>query len=245
MQFQQWISERLLTVEVLREHWLCTEAVDDNGYVDFEGFVEYLAVIVRYIDEEKQRKESSKDRHIRYEVVFPHERTLGMLLERHREVRRGGERGAEPEHVEHHKVSLLVEGGSAEQRGVTLHSLLLRINGTDIDEMSFEEVLAMLKNEPRPLTLTLEKVKPAVELTTPAELAAEEQVCRLPLDDTITPPANVSRPAAVAFAAAAAVAAAVRRSRKPSQHKVAPSSPAVDNQHQQPILTTNPNHQST
>lgn len=214
---------------MLREHWLCTEAVDDNGYVDFEGFVEYLAVIVRYIDEEKQRKESSQDRHITYEVVFPHERTLGMLLERHREVRRGGERGAEPTHVEHHKVSLLVEGGSAEQRGVTLHSLLLKINGTDIDDMSFEDVLAMLKNEPRPLTLTLERVEPVVGLTTAAELAAEEQVCRLPSHATIPAAANVTKHAAAAAACSRSLCIAL------------PSSRAVDTPHRHPTQPpTNP-----
>ena len=98
-----------------------------------------------------------------------------MLLERHREATQDGEEST-TQHVEHHKVSLLVEGGSAEQRGVALHSLLLKINGTDIDNLSFDAVLAMLKNAPRPLTLTLERIEPVAGTTSAAELAAEEQV---------------------------------------------------------------------
>jgi len=88
-----------------------------------------------------------------YEVVFPYETKLGMLLEKFDELEltSGGTR-------ERTLVKMVIEGGAADTRGLKMGSKLVSLNGFSVLNKPYLETLDMVKTLPRPLTIVMEKV---------------------------------------------------------------------------------------
>jgi hypothetical protein len=94
-----------------------------------------------------------------YEVSFTSPQQLGMLLERKDEWTRG--------HVQRRErtvVTLVVEAGEAEQKGVTVGSMIMSINGESVIGKTYKETLDMVKLPARPMRIVFEKESPKDEV---------------------------------------------------------------------------------
>lgn len=87
-----------------------------------------------------------------YEVTFTAPTTFGMLLERKDEWTRGA-----VARRERTVVTLVVEGGEAEGKGVGLGSMLASINGEDVTGLTYKETLERIKSQARPMTVVFER----------------------------------------------------------------------------------------
>lgn len=90
----------------------------------------------------------------KYEVIFPTEIKLGMLLERFDEKDPVSGQNIR----ERTLVKMIIEGGAADRRGVKVGSKVVSINDTMVVDQSYLETLNMVKTEPRPLKIILEQV---------------------------------------------------------------------------------------
>jgi len=54
-------------------------------------------------------------------------------------------------------VTLVVDGGEAERKGVTVGSLLVSINGVDVSDKTYKETLELIKSPERPMLVLFEK----------------------------------------------------------------------------------------
>jgi len=86
-----------------------------------------------------------------YDVTFPHETKLGMLLER---IDQWDE--TENKSKERTLVKMVVEGGAAEVRGVVVGSKIYSLNGENVVGKPYNQTLDMVKMLPRPLRVTFE-----------------------------------------------------------------------------------------
>ncbi|KAH8044562.1 hypothetical protein JL720_17054 [Aureococcus anophagefferens] len=96
----------------------------------------------------------------RYTVAFESEVKLGMLLERRHSFTPGDSQENRPELT---VVTMVIDGGAAERKGVVVGSKLLVINGVDATKLPYAKCLDMVKTLPRPLTLVLERSRASVD----------------------------------------------------------------------------------
>jgi hypothetical protein len=87
-----------------------------------------------------------------YEVAFTAPTTFGMLLERKDEWTRGA-----VARRERTVVTLVVEGGEAEAKGVGLGSMIASINGEDVTGLTYKETLERIKSQVRPMRVVFER----------------------------------------------------------------------------------------
>ncbi len=87
-----------------------------------------------------------------YEVAFNAPTTFGMLLERKDEWTRGA-----VARRERTVVTLVVEGGEAEAKGVGLGSMIASINGEDVTCLTYKETLERIKSHVRPMRVVFER----------------------------------------------------------------------------------------
>ncbi|TFJ88322.1 hypothetical protein NSK_000671 [Nannochloropsis salina CCMP1776] len=87
-----------------------------------------------------------------YEVAFTAPTTFGMLLERKDEWVRGS-----VARRERTVVTLVVEGGEAEAKGVAVGSMIVSINGEDVTGLTYKETLERIKGQARPMPVVFER----------------------------------------------------------------------------------------
>lgn len=61
-------------------------------------------------------------------------------------------------------VTLVVEGGEAEAKGVSVGSMLVSINHTDVRNTTYKETLEMVKDGTRPMRIVFERESPKDEV---------------------------------------------------------------------------------
>jgi hypothetical protein len=61
-------------------------------------------------------------------------------------------------------VTLVVEGGEAESKGVTVGSMIVSINGHDVSNKTYKETLELVKAPERPMRVVLERESPQDEI---------------------------------------------------------------------------------
>jgi C-terminal processing protease CtpA/Prc len=61
-------------------------------------------------------------------------------------------------------VTLVVEAGEAEQKGVTVGSMIMSINGESVIGKTYKETLDMVKLPARPMRIVFEKESPKDEV---------------------------------------------------------------------------------
>ena len=96
----------------------------------------------------------------RYTVAFESEVKLGMLLERRHSFTPGDSQENRPELT---VVTMVIDGGAAERKGVVVGSKLLVINGVDATKLPYAKCLDMVKTLPRPLTRVRERSRASVD----------------------------------------------------------------------------------
>jgi len=89
-----------------------------------------------------------------YEVTFPYEVKLGMLLERFDESSDDGD----GRFRERTLVKMVLDGGAADVRGVQVGSKMVSLNGQPVLTKTYLETLEMVKTLARPLKVVMEKV---------------------------------------------------------------------------------------
>ena len=89
-----------------------------------------------------------------YEVEFPPNKKLGVLMERVDAWTDG-----DVSRKEAAVVKLVVENGAADVAGVTPGSVVLGINGRDLQNETYATILSLIKTAPRPLVIRLFRVK--------------------------------------------------------------------------------------
>mmetsp|Transcript_4715 Transcript_4715/g.6685 ORF Transcript_4715/g.6685 Transcript_4715/m.6685 type:complete len:411 (+) Transcript_4715:100-1332(+) len=130
----------------------------------------------------QMRSESAVER---YTVRFEHEQKLGMLLERRQDWTPGQKKDENNgDKIEDTVVTMVIDGGAAQSKGIVLGSRLIQINDMDATKMPYSKNLDLVKTLSRPLVLVFERSK--------ASCDTAKGVCLIRKSAGTAPPSSIS-----------------------------------------------------